>query len=220
MLFVFHPKLLHKHCLQFLLGVKMASREAKNNAYAKFWGDKQRALWNVVLFSGAVNIGGGGAASLRHRNRYRFHFAAHAPPKDRHGGLFTPHRKLAQSLSLTMRPTKRARLLWKFSPLGIFWAFLAKVFKIRLHVIYMRSKDCDGSRFFGGAFIGGNNFVFNPEANSLLFREFLPWLKQHQCMMPRKLRKSNNSLMFITDHDENSFDQQQQTINYKQNYKL
>ena len=29
-------------------------------------------------------------------------------------------------------------------------------------------------------------------------------------MMPRKLRKSNNSLMFITDHDENSFDQQQQ----------
>ena len=40
-------------------------------------------------------------------------------------------------------------------------------------------------------------------------------------MMPRKLRKPNNSLMFITtDHDENSFDQQQQTINYKQNYKL
>ena len=27
---------------------------------------------------------------------------------------------------------------------------------------------------FRGAFIGGNNFVFNPEANSLLFREFLP----------------------------------------------
>ena len=39
-------------------------------------------------------------------------------------------------------------------------------------------------------------------------------------MMPRKLRKSNNSLMFITDHDENSFDQQQKPINYKQNYKL
>ena len=35
-------------------------------------------------------------------------------------------------------------------------------------------------------------------------------------MMTRKLRKSNNSLMFITDHDENSFDQQQQTIKYKQ----
>ena len=39
-------------------------------------------------------------------------------------------------------------------------------------------------------------------------------------MIPRKLRKPDNSLLFITDHDENSFDQQQQTINYKQNYKL
>ena len=28
-------------------------------------------------------------------------------------------------------------------------------------------------------------------------------------MMPPKLRKPNNSLMFITDNDENSFDQQQ-----------
>ena len=150
------------------------------------------------------------AASLRHRNRYRTHFASHAPPKNRHGGLCTPHRKLARGLSLTMRPTKTASLQWKYSPLGIFWAFLRKVFKILLHVHYRRSKDCDGSRLFRGAFIRGNNFVFNPEANSLLFREFLPWLKQHQCMMPQKLRKSNNSLMFITDHDENSFDQQQQ----------
>ena len=62
-------------------------------------------------------------------NRYRTHFASHAPPKNRHGGLFTPHRKLAQGLSLTMNPTKTASLLWKFSPLGIFWAFLRKVFK-------------------------------------------------------------------------------------------
>ena len=30
--------------------------------------------------------------------------------------------------------------------------------------------------------------------------------------MPRKSRKSNNSLIFITDHDENSFDQQQQQV--------
>ena len=29
-LFVCHPKILHKHCLQFLLGVKMAPRETKN----------------------------------------------------------------------------------------------------------------------------------------------------------------------------------------------
>ena len=55
MLFVCHPKLLHKHCLQFLLRVKMAPRETENNAYAKLWGDKQRALWYVMVFSGAVN---------------------------------------------------------------------------------------------------------------------------------------------------------------------
>ena len=55
MLFVCHPKILHKHCLQFLLGVKMAPREAEDNADAKFWGDKQRALWYVMVFSGVVN---------------------------------------------------------------------------------------------------------------------------------------------------------------------
>ena len=50
MLFVFRSKILHNHCLQFLLGVNMASRETENNAYAKFWGDKQRALWYVMVF--------------------------------------------------------------------------------------------------------------------------------------------------------------------------
>ena len=55
MLFVCHPKILHKHCLQFLLGVKMALRETEDNAYAKFWGVKQRALWYVMVFSGVVN---------------------------------------------------------------------------------------------------------------------------------------------------------------------
>ena len=55
MLFVSKPKILHKHCLQSLLGVKMAPRETENNAYAKFWGDKQRALWYVMVFSGVVN---------------------------------------------------------------------------------------------------------------------------------------------------------------------
>ena len=57
MLFVCHPKILRKHCRQFLLGVKLAPRETENNAYAKFWGDKQRALWYVMIFSGVVNIG-------------------------------------------------------------------------------------------------------------------------------------------------------------------
>ena len=28
----------------------MAPRETENNAYAKFWGDKQRALWYVMVF--------------------------------------------------------------------------------------------------------------------------------------------------------------------------
>ena len=28
----------------------MAPRETENNAYAKFWGDKQRALWHVMVF--------------------------------------------------------------------------------------------------------------------------------------------------------------------------
>ena len=44
MLIVYHPKILHKHCLQLLLGIKMAPRETENNAYAKFWSGKQRAL--------------------------------------------------------------------------------------------------------------------------------------------------------------------------------
>ena len=50
MLFDCRPKVLHRHCLQFLLGVKMAPRETENNAYAKFWGDKQRTLWYVMVF--------------------------------------------------------------------------------------------------------------------------------------------------------------------------
>ena len=44
MLFACYPKIFDKHCLQFLLEVKMAPRETENNAYAKFWGDKQKAL--------------------------------------------------------------------------------------------------------------------------------------------------------------------------------
>ena len=55
MLFVWHLKILHKHCLQFLLGVKITRRETENIAYVKFWFDKQRALWYVMVFSGVVN---------------------------------------------------------------------------------------------------------------------------------------------------------------------
>ena len=52
MLFVCQPNMLRQHCLQFLLGVKLAPTETENNAYAKLWGDKQRALWYVKIFSG------------------------------------------------------------------------------------------------------------------------------------------------------------------------
>ena len=48
MLFACHPKILHKHSLQLLLGPFY-------NAYAKFWGDKQKAFWYVMVFSGVVN---------------------------------------------------------------------------------------------------------------------------------------------------------------------
>ena len=56
MLFACHPKILHKDYLQFLLGVKMAPRETENNAYAKIWGDKERASWYVMVFSVVVNM--------------------------------------------------------------------------------------------------------------------------------------------------------------------
>ena len=48
--FVCHSKILHKHCVQFLLGVKMAPRETENNAYAKFWGDKQSIMVRYDIF--------------------------------------------------------------------------------------------------------------------------------------------------------------------------
>ena len=45
----------------------MAPRETENNAYAKFWGDKQRAIWNVMYFLGwsiVSDRGGGGGVCL------------------------------------------------------------------------------------------------------------------------------------------------------------
>ena len=50
MLFVCHPKILHKHCLQFLLGVEMAPRETENNAYAKQ--TKNTMVCYGILWSG------------------------------------------------------------------------------------------------------------------------------------------------------------------------
>ena len=53
--FCLSPQNLHKYCLHFLLGVKMALTETENNAYAKFWGDKHRALWYAMVFYVVVN---------------------------------------------------------------------------------------------------------------------------------------------------------------------
>ena len=33
----------------------MAPGETENNAYAKFWDDKQRTLWYAMVFSAVVN---------------------------------------------------------------------------------------------------------------------------------------------------------------------
>ena len=35
--------------------IKIAPRETENNAYAKLWDDKQRALWYVIVFFVVVN---------------------------------------------------------------------------------------------------------------------------------------------------------------------
>ena len=53
MLFVCHPKILHTHCLQFLLGENGPKRNWRQ-CLCKFWGDKQRALWFDMVFSGVV----------------------------------------------------------------------------------------------------------------------------------------------------------------------
>ena len=75
MLFVCHPKLLHKRCLQFLLGVKMASRGTENNAYAKFWCYKQTAFRSAMVFSGVVNSRG----ITRVLSNVRWHFNNFSP---------------------------------------------------------------------------------------------------------------------------------------------
>ena len=76
MFFVCNQKILHRHCLQFLLGVKMAPRETENNAYAKFWGDKQRTLWYVMVFSGVVNCD----SHFRYSDVYQYFDLNYVPP--------------------------------------------------------------------------------------------------------------------------------------------
>ena len=49
-LFVCPSKILHKHCFYFLLGLTTVPRETGNNAYAKFWRDKQRVLWYFLYW--------------------------------------------------------------------------------------------------------------------------------------------------------------------------
>ena len=44
MLFVCHPKILHKHCLQFLLGVKMAPREIETLLMQNFGVTKRKSI--------------------------------------------------------------------------------------------------------------------------------------------------------------------------------
>ena len=47
----------------------MAPRETANNVYAKFWGDKQRALWYVVVFSRVVNCHRGALSRAKRPQR-------------------------------------------------------------------------------------------------------------------------------------------------------
>ena len=50
MFFVCPSKIMHKHCFYFLLGLTMIPRESGNNAYAKFWRDKQRVYCGIFWY--------------------------------------------------------------------------------------------------------------------------------------------------------------------------
>ena len=50
MIFVCHPKILKKHCLQFLLRVKMAPRETENNAYRKILGLINKEHYSMLWY--------------------------------------------------------------------------------------------------------------------------------------------------------------------------
>ena len=48
---VYPPRILHKNCFQFLLGITVVSREIKNNSYAFFLGGggEGELLFNVLV---------------------------------------------------------------------------------------------------------------------------------------------------------------------------
>ena len=64
MLFVCHSKMFHKHCFQFLLGVKMAPRETENNAYAKF-GETNKEHYSMLWYFLERSISRPGLVSYR-----------------------------------------------------------------------------------------------------------------------------------------------------------
>ena len=65
MLFVCHPQILHKHCLQFLLGVKWPQEQLKTMLKQKC-GMTKKALWYVAVFSVVVNM----MMVADHKNRW------------------------------------------------------------------------------------------------------------------------------------------------------
>ena len=66
---VCHSKILHKHCLQFLLGVKMAPRETENNAYAKF-GVKNKEHYGTLWYFLELSIGFGSIKSFTNNRKF------------------------------------------------------------------------------------------------------------------------------------------------------
>ena len=56
----------------------MAPRETENNAYAKFWGDKQRTLWYVMVFLEWSIVLGGSGLRVKRSNR-----SAMLPPESK-----------------------------------------------------------------------------------------------------------------------------------------
>ena len=52
-LFVCPPKILHKHCFYFLLGLTIVSRQtaAGNNAYAEFLGGQTRSIMVFLILA-------------------------------------------------------------------------------------------------------------------------------------------------------------------------
>ena len=48
------PKILHKHCFSFLLGITAVPREIENNAYARFWGEIKCIMGNVQVAYGVA----------------------------------------------------------------------------------------------------------------------------------------------------------------------